>query len=116
MVRFVHRVVFNKYYVDELYGATFVKGTLASSRHLSWFDRYVVDGAVNLAGAIGRFFSAIQGAIDVWVVDGLVNLVATVTLDSGHALRRMQTGQVQGYIVSAMVGALALVLLGYFIS
>src|SRR5207237_3738127 len=42
-----HRTLSNKYYVDELYDATVVSGTMASGRGLWTFDRNVVDGAVN---------------------------------------------------------------------
>jgi NADH-quinone oxidoreductase subunit L len=45
-----HRVLLNKYYVDELYGATAVAGTMASARGLWVFDSTVVDGAVNGTG------------------------------------------------------------------
>src|SRR5262249_39835769 len=42
-----HRTLSNKYYVDELYNATVISGTMASGRGLWGFDRNVVDGAVN---------------------------------------------------------------------
>ena len=40
----------NKYYVDELYNATVIAGTMARGRGLWTFDRNVVDGAVNGTG------------------------------------------------------------------
>src|SRR5262249_31995318 len=40
-----HRTLSNKYYVDELYNATVISGTMASGRGLWVFDRNVVDGA-----------------------------------------------------------------------
>ena len=42
-----HRVLTNKYYVDELYDATVVRGTMGSAGGLWTVDRQVVDGAVN---------------------------------------------------------------------
>jgi NADH:ubiquinone oxidoreductase subunit 5 (subunit L)/multisubunit Na+/H+ antiporter MnhA subunit len=115
LVRGVHGLVFHKYFVDELYRATFIAATLQSSRMLSWFDRNVVDGAVNLSGWIARVLAAIDGLIDTYVVDGLVNAVAEALTRSGATLRRLQTGQVQGYIILTMAGAIALVVLGYLI-
>jgi NADH-quinone oxidoreductase subunit L len=52
-------VLWNKYYVDELYDLVFVRGLLGSSRWLlKWVDQGLVDGAVNgsawLAQAGGR--------------------------------------------------------------
>ena len=46
----VHRLLSNKYYVDELYGATFIAGTFGSARGLWAVDRNVVDGMVNGSG------------------------------------------------------------------
>jgi NADH-quinone oxidoreductase subunit L len=43
----VHRFLLNKWYFDELYGATAVNGTLALTRLLNWFDANIVDGLVN---------------------------------------------------------------------
>ena len=40
-----YRVLYNKYYVDELYGAIVVRGTLLVSRVCAWFDAHVIDGS-----------------------------------------------------------------------
>src|SRR6266478_2362396 len=40
-------LVYNKYYVDELYQATVVRFSLWLSRALYWFDQNVIDGIVN---------------------------------------------------------------------
>ncbi|HET6898880.1 MAG TPA: NADH-quinone oxidoreductase subunit L, partial [Vicinamibacteria bacterium] len=41
----IHRLLFNKYYVDEIYGALFVRGlALGGGKTLHAVDRYVVDG------------------------------------------------------------------------
>src|SRR5262249_25170826 len=47
-----HRLLLNKYYVDELYGATFIAATFKSARGLWTVDRNVVDGAVNGSGKL----------------------------------------------------------------
>ena len=108
-------VVYNKYYVDELYQATILRGSVALARTLSWFDKNLVDGLVNLASAVARTFANIDGAIDRYLVDGAVNLVAGATLSAGRALRRVQTGRIQTYLYGAVVGAIALVLLNFII-
>ncbi|HUN65747.1 MAG TPA: NADH-quinone oxidoreductase subunit L [Bacteroidota bacterium] len=43
----LHKFLLNKWYFDELYGAVVVGGTLALTRVLRWFDTYIVDGLVN---------------------------------------------------------------------
>jgi NADH-quinone oxidoreductase subunit L len=108
-------VVYNKYYVDELYQATVLRGALGFARMCSWFDKRIVDSIVNLVGAITRVFANIDGAIDRYLVDGAVNLIANTTLSAGGILRRVQTGRIQTYLYGALVGAIAIVLLNFII-
>ena len=46
----MHKLLSNKYYVDELYDATAISGTFAAGKALWTVDRNVVDGAVNGTG------------------------------------------------------------------
>ncbi len=126
-----------KYYVDELYGLLVVEGTHLVCRVSAWFDRVVLDGAVNAAAAasrwlsgvfawidlnivdglvnvvgwFGRVFSAIQGWVDLHIVDGIVNGVASVTGWIGDRLRRLQTGRVQDYLFVVLLGIMILLFL-----
>jgi NADH-quinone oxidoreductase subunit L len=108
-------VVYNKYYVDELYAAIVLKPSVAVARTFSKFDGTVIDGIVNFAGAIGRFAGRVDAAIDKYVVDGLVNAVANATLGMGRAFRNVQTGRIQTYLYGALGGALVVVLLNFII-
>jgi NADH-quinone oxidoreductase subunit L len=85
----LHRLLLNKYYVDELYDATIVQPIKAASTEglWRWFDVRVIDGAVNGAGSI---------------VDG-----------SAAMLRRLQSGSVRAYAGSLLVGVV--VILGYYL-
>src|SRR5512144_3204770 len=73
-------VVYNKYYVDELYAAVVLKPSVWVARAFSRFDGSVIDGLVNFVGAIGRFLGRFDAAIDRYLVDGLVNAVAAATI------------------------------------
>jgi NADH-quinone oxidoreductase subunit L len=108
-------VVYNKYYVDEIYQATVVRGSLVFARILSWIDSRLIDGVVNLAGEITRLVANLDGAIDKYLVDGAVNLVADATIAAGRSLRRVQTGRIQTYLYGALAGALVVVLLNFLI-
>jgi len=108
-------VVYNKYYVDELYDLVVIRPSLAFARAMSWFDGHIIDWLVNLAGSITRGFAGIDGWIDKWFVDGTVNAVATLVIDGGRALRRVQTGRIQTYLYGALVGGLAVILLNFLI-
>ncbi|HSM91891.1 MAG TPA: proton-conducting transporter membrane subunit [Anaeromyxobacteraceae bacterium] len=108
-------VVYNKYFVDELYAKTVVAGSMGWARVCSWFDANVVDAIVNLAGTVTRAFSNLDAAIDKYVVDGLVNAVADGTGALGTGLRRFQTGRIQTYLYGALGGALVVVLINFLI-
>lgn len=99
-----HRTLTNKYYVDELYDASIVRGTLGGGRSLWAFDRTVIDGGVDGSGWITRVSSWISHLFDKWVVDGLVNLVGWGTGESSFAFRKVQTGLIQNYALLMLVG------------
>ncbi len=108
-------LVFNKYYVDELYDVTVVRGSLVFSRVLYWIDQNVIDRFVNFMGWLGRTVAYIDAAIDKYLVDGAVNGLGNLTWNSGRALRRVQTGHIQAYLYGALGGAIVFVIIQYVI-
>ncbi|MFO8028677.1 MAG: NADH-quinone oxidoreductase subunit L [Cyclonatronaceae bacterium] len=96
----------NKWYFDEMYNAVFVNGTLALTRISNWFDTRIIDGIVNGAGTVTRGASRISGWIDNTFIDGLVNFLANITGAIGMRLRKIQTGNIQTYLVFAIFGFL----------
>ena len=81
----IYMMVLHKYYVDEGYGAIFVKPLLALSTVVLWrgVDQGVIDGLVNGAGA------ASQGV--------------------GNELRQMQSGNIRSYAAWVAIGGAAIV-------
>src|SRR6266852_1312882 len=108
-------LVYNKYYVDELYQATVVRFSLWLSRALYWFDQNVIDGIVNAVATVGRTIAYVDAAFDQKVVDGAVNLLPDGYLHGGAKLRRLQTGRIQAYLFGALAGAIAFVIIQYVI-
>jgi NADH-quinone oxidoreductase subunit L len=104
-----HRVLSNKYYVDEFYGATVVGGTIAGANALWTVDKRVVDGAVNGSGWLTVFSAWFSHLIDKYIVDGLVNLVGAVLEESSFLFRRFQTGLIQNYALVMLFGVFAFV-------
>ena len=100
----------NKWYWDEIYEATFIRGSMLLARMLSWFDSNVVDGMVNGVATLVRKFAFVNDGFDRHVVDGMVNFTAFTVNTTGAVLRKLQTGKVQTYVVMLM-----LVLFGYFV-
>jgi len=82
----IYDLVYNKYYVDEIYDAIFVRPIRDMSEKLLWkiFDAKFID-------------------------DGLVNGTARFFQRSAQSLRRIQVGDVQSYAFAMVVGILAII-------
>lgn len=52
---FLYTLLKNKYYIDEMYMFVIRKVVFVLSAAIAWFDRHVVDGAVNLVAFLCRF-------------------------------------------------------------
>ncbi|HLP84764.1 MAG TPA: hypothetical protein VK157_10485, partial [Phycisphaerales bacterium] len=74
----------NKYYVDEIYNALITRPLWVLSHIFHLIDQYIVDGIVNLFGALPRW--------------------------AGKALRPIQSGEMHGYAVG-MAGGVAVLLI-----
>lgn len=104
-----YTVLRNKYYFDELYHAVFVKGTQRLSNALFRFDSDVIDDTiVDGAGWVGRKLSELGHWIDEHIVDGAVNGAGAVADWFGAALRTIQTGKAQNYLLVGVVAVSAL--------
>jgi NADH-quinone oxidoreductase subunit L len=104
----------HKYYFDELYDRVFVRGALRLSRWLFHVDDlWVIDPFVDWVGRLWRRISEISRWADTHIVDALVDGVGGVTQWSGNAVRTIQTGRVQNYLLIALVTIS--VLLGMFL-
>jgi NADH-quinone oxidoreductase subunit L len=106
----VHRVLANKYYVDELYDATVVRGFWGTARGLFRFDAGFIDGfLVHGTRHATVAFSTVSGFFDKYFVDGAVNLVGWVLQRFSRVFRRVQTGYVSNYALVLAFGMFALV-------
>jgi NADH:ubiquinone oxidoreductase subunit 5 (subunit L)/multisubunit Na+/H+ antiporter MnhA subunit len=80
--RFLYRASLNKWWFDELNDLLFIRIGGRIAAFLWWFDRTIVDGAVNGVGLVTR--------------------------DAGGGLRRIQTGRVQNYALGIALGLIAM--------
>ncbi len=81
----LYRMVLNKYYVDEIYGAVIVRPLLAISTGFFW------------------------KWMDAGVIDGTVNLVGRRSAGAGDVLRRLQSGNIRSYAGWVVLGAVLVV-------
>jgi len=98
----------HKYYVDELYQRVLIGPWFAMARGLSQFDQSVVDGAVNGVGRGGLLLSRLKERFDRLVVDRAVNGIAETVRAAGAALRALQTGIIQQYLLVVVVSVVVL--------
>ncbi len=69
----LERIIYNKYFIDEIYNTVFVKSYNYLSEHvLFWFDRVIVDGIVNSFGEMA--------------------------ITSGKTVKRLQNGNISFYL------------------
>jgi NADH-quinone oxidoreductase subunit L len=110
----MHRILLNKWYVDEIYDFLFINGMAkGGGAALGEFDQKVVDGGVNGAGWLTRITSTVSGWWDTWIVDGSVRLLAFTARLISYPVRLAQTGYVQQYAFVILAGAAAA--LGYYL-
>jgi NADH-quinone oxidoreductase subunit L len=111
---FLYRLLYNKYYVDQLYDALFVNRMKDLALTLGAFDRGVINGiGVDGSGWLTRMTSSISMVWDSWIVDGLVNLAARVVWVLSYPVRMLQTGRVSRYALFMLLGVL--IFLGYYL-
>jgi NADH-quinone oxidoreductase subunit L len=107
----LYSLVYNKYWIDEIYRETVVRWTVVLSRVLAAFDLLIIDGLVNLTALLTRVTSTISGWIDNTFVDGAVNGVAETITYMGTRARRLQTGVIQNNMIGIYAGILVIVLI-----
>jgi NADH-quinone oxidoreductase subunit L len=94
-----HKILVNKYYMDEFYAKAIVRPGIKFAYLVNWFDRNVIDGFVNLTGKATVVISKGVHLFDLGVIDGFVNWTAKETYNSGKRLRLLQTGNISGYAI-----------------
>jgi len=110
----LYRLLYNKYYIDQVYDAMFVNRTKDLGTTLGAFDVGVIDGlGVNGAGWVTRVSSSLSMVWDSWIIDGLVNLAARIVWIFSHPVRMIQSGRVSNYALLIVLGVL--VFLGYYL-
>jgi NADH-quinone oxidoreductase subunit L len=81
----LYTLVYNKYFVDEIYGAAAVDPLVGGSREVLWKD------------------------VDVRLIDGAANGVAARARNIGSLLRLMQSGNIRSYATWVLFGSVLLI-------
>jgi NADH:ubiquinone oxidoreductase subunit 5 (subunit L)/multisubunit Na+/H+ antiporter MnhA subunit len=79
----LYQLSYNRFFIDAIYNVCVIWPLWLLALFSYWFDR--------------------------WVIDGLVNLVGRIPLAVGSMLRSLQNGMLQFYALAMMLGMLVLV-------
>src|SRR5213596_2956531 len=109
----LHRLVYRKYYVDEIYDALFENRAKDLANACFFVDSKFVDGAVNGTAATTRGTAAVSGFFEKYVLDGLVNLIGWINMMLNRVATSLQTGLIQRYALGAVFGIVVFILI-YF--
>ena len=82
----IYTLVYNKYFVDEIYDATVVNPVITGSSTVLWHG------------------------MDQGVIDGIVNGVGTESKSIGGLLKQLQSGNIRSYATWVVLGAVALII------
>jgi NADH-quinone oxidoreductase subunit L len=82
----IYKLIYNKYFVDEIYDAAVVQPTVGISRGFLW------------------------KGVDVAIIDGLVNGVASFARAMGDVLKLLQSGNVRSYATWIVAGSIVLLI------
>jgi NADH-quinone oxidoreductase subunit L len=80
-----YQLIYNKYFVDEIYDATVVKPLVGGSRLVLW------------------------KGVDAGLIDGIVNGIGARTRDVGSVLRLLQSGSIRSYASWVLFGGVVLI-------
>lgn len=113
----LYRLLARKWYFDELYSAILVRPALAVAGWCRSFDLGCIDGFVDGLGRWTVRAARGSGWVDLGIVDGLANLLATVTQNIGARLRTVQTGYIRSYVLFLVLAAIGIfAVLSYFVT
>ena len=84
-VKGLYTLVYNKYFVDEIYDAAVVKPVVNGSREVLW------------------------KGVDVGLIDGAANGVGARARDIGGVLRLLQSGNIRSYATWVLLGSVVVI-------
>ena len=111
----LHEILFQKYFIDELYFFFVVNNLLRLNDLLSWFDGKIIDGIVNYVALIVKLFTFFAGAIDKYIVDGMVKGVGNILFTLNRRVAALQTGRIQTYVIGMSAGLVLVIIIRYIL-
>ncbi len=102
------RTLSNRFYIDELYEATFLRLNALAAHLSDWFDRVVWNSIVELVKICTDGFARLSRAVDENIVNGKFDEGCGGVRGGANFFARLQTGHLQTYL--RVIGAAMVVL------
>ena len=104
----MHPILKNKYYIDDVYAAVFVRPVQWISANVIYIflDKGIIDGVLHLIAAVFTFIGDLIKVLNKWLIDGVGDGIPEVIARFGVWFRFSQTGRIQQYMLIVLAGAL----------
>ncbi len=103
---FLYTWMQKKFYFDELYQWAFIQPSqwISETFTFKWIDRGLIDGVLHLAAYLSEVLGrTLRTRFDAPIINGFGDLVGESTKKTGRSLRMAQTGQLQQYMIAALI-------------
>ncbi len=108
----IHTFLENRWYINSIYYIIFVNGTLRVATFLHKRVEIAILNKINSSVTDStQYFSSISGKFDMYIVDGVVTGIASISLVLSKLLRKIQTGITEQYVFAFSIGIIFLVIL-----
>lgn len=102
----LHPVLQNRYYLDDVYIAVFVKPSQWLARQVtSFLDRGIIDAILHIIARIFTWLGDLIKVLNLWLIDGVGDGIPIAIFHFGGWLRRLQSGRVQLYLLLVLAAA-----------
>lgn len=106
-----YKFLCNRYYIDDFYDKIICGGLVVGLARISRFiDVYIIDGIVNLLAKAFHGICFVAKIIDYSVIDGAVRGLCSGILSMGGTLKKSSTGYIQQYM-TLVIGAIVVMIL-----
>jgi NADH-quinone oxidoreductase subunit L len=108
--KYVDALLSRSFWIDDVYQVFIVHPVIAVSGFLKRVDQGLIDGVVRGVGVVGAAISVFMARFDRKGIDGAVDGIGDSVVESGREVRRIQTGNVQTYLLMLLASIVVLVL------
>ncbi|KXK22758.1 MAG: putative NADH-quinone oxidoreductase subunit L [Chloroflexi bacterium OLB15] len=109
----MHTTLKNKYYIDAIYAAVFVRPALWFSKNVAYefIDKGIIDGFLHLLARVFTWLGDFIKTLNMWLIDGVGDGIPELIARFGFWLRGIQSGRVQQYMLIITFVLLVLILI-----